>query len=78
MFPGISLLSLASKKKKFHKEVTLTCALTRVEQDDSFETHELLGFELERAEAGRGGQQHVEDLGHAFNTGAFIPGQQDE
>lgn len=52
--------------------------LTRVEQDDSFEADKLLRFEFERAEAGSGGQQHVEDLGHAFHTVAFVPESQGE
>lgn len=50
-----------------------TRRLTRVEQNDSFEAHKLLGFEFERAETGGGGQQHVEDLRHSFDTVAFVP-----
>lgn len=51
------------------------CCLTRVEQNDGFEADELLGFELQQAEARRGGEQHVEYLGHSFDTVALIPGE---
>lgn len=51
-----------------------TCCLTRVEQDDRFETDKLLRFEFEHAKAGSGGQQHVEDLSHALHAVAFAPG----
>lgn len=50
------------------------CCLTRVEQYDGFEADELLGFELQHAEARRGGEQHVEYLGHSLDTVALIPG----
>lgn len=49
------------------------CCLTRVEQNDSFEADKLLGFELQHAEARRGGEQHVEYLGHSLDTVALIP-----
>lgn len=52
--------------------------LTRVEQDDSFEADKLLRFEFEHAETGGSCKQHVEDLGHAFNTVALTPGEQSE
>lgn len=51
------------------------CCFTRVEQNDSFEADELLGFELQHAEARRGGEQHVEYLGHSLDTVALIPGE---
>lgn len=51
------------------------CCLTRVEQNDGFEADELLGFELQHAEARRGGEQHVEYLGHPLDTVALIPGE---
>lgn len=51
------------------------CCLTRVEQNDGFEADKLLGFELQHAEARRGGEQHVEYLGHSFDTVALIPGE---
>lgn len=66
-------------KLNFSKEVgqacKRTCCLTRVEQNDSFEADELLGFEPQRAETRRGGKQHVEYLGHSLNTIALIPGE---
>lgn len=58
--------------------LTHTSCLTRVEQDDCFEADELLRSEFEHAEAGSGGQQHVKDLSHAFDTVAFVPGGQRE
>lgn len=51
------------------------CFLTRVEQNDSFEADKLLGFELQHAEARRGGEQHVEYLGHSLDTVTLIPGE---
>lgn len=48
-------------------------SFTGVEQDDGFEADELLGLESEHAETGGGGQEHVEDLRHAFHAVAFTP-----
>lgn len=58
-------------KKK--KKKTVTRCLTRVKQNNSFEADKLLRFEFEHAETGSGGEQHVEDLSHSFDTVAFIP-----
>lgn len=60
----------AVSTKPFSREPT---SLTRVEQNDGFQAHKLLGLQLERAEAGGGGQQHVEDLHHPLHAVALVP-----